>query len=86
MSKDLFRLAALTAVLLAGSCAAPATGGVAARARMIESATTARSVRSRVIIVGSSLARYASIAASVAFDLRSSKTILSYVSMFVCHV
>ena len=45
------------------------------------SVDTSRDVRS-----GSSDAAYASIAAIVALFLRSSNTILSYVSRFVCHV
>jgi hypothetical protein len=43
-------------------------------------------LRSRETRSGSSDARYASIATSVAFSFRSSKTILSKVSRFVCHV
>ena len=41
---------------------------------------------SRDVRSGSSDAAYASIAAIVALFLRSSNTILSYVSRFVCHV
>src|SRR6185312_5512320 len=62
----------------------PAVGGGSSASSRLAAAT--RSTRSRLIIVGSSEARYASIAVSVAFDLRSSYTILSGVSRLVCQV